>query len=109
MSTTCNNGSEHALWVAEMIEKYGHAIVCVGTGDCRAPGCRCEPEPVPWSYRIGLVDDGLPELVAFGLDEEGSLIMLNWAAGRGLGGLGRCNGVTSGSQPRPAATGRFPC
>lgn len=72
--------SDHALWVAEMIHQFGHAIMCVGTGECSVPGCRCGPEPVPWSYTIGLTDDRLPELVVFGLDRECAGNMLNWAA-----------------------------
>lgn len=83
MSTTLSNHrSDHALWVAEMIRKYGHAIMSVDTGSCSVPGCRCEPRPVPWSYTIGLADDGHPELVTFGLDQRASMKVLNWAASR---------------------------
>jgi len=83
MSTTIDNfRSRHALWVAEMIQKHGHAIISVGSGECDVPGCRCVPEPVTWSYTIGLVEDDLPELVAFGLCFDDAAFMLNWAARR---------------------------
>lgn len=81
--------SDQALWIAEMIEKFGHAIMCVDTGECSVPGCRCEPSPVPWSYTIGLSGDGLAEFVAFGLDQHGSVRMLNWAAAQARSPDGR--------------------
>ncbi len=104
MSTTItNNNDEQALWVAEMIRNHGHAVMCVGTGECSVPGCRCGPEPASWSYTIGLVEDDLPELIAFGLCQDSALTMLNWAADRA-----RCPncGVDPGTDARLG--GEFP-
>ena len=94
MNTTINNfRSRHALWVAEMIQKHGHTIISVGSGKCDVPGCRCGPAPVTWSYTIGLVEDNLPELVAFGLCSDGPRISCS------IGPHGELGATTAASSP----------
>ncbi len=56
------------LDIATRIFLHGYTNISVGSGECAAPGCRgCSGADQPWSYTIGMVDHGLPELVTTGL------------------------------------------
>lgn len=80
MSTNFSNAS--GLDVEATIEQYGHAVIAVGTGECSVPGCTCSASPVPWSYTVGLIEQGCPELVVFGLGAADACDLLNRAASR---------------------------
>lgn len=64
-------------WVTEAIKRYGIVIIAVGSGRCSEPGCTGEhPITQPWSYTIGRVERGLPELVVYGLSLEAAHALL---------------------------------
>ena len=54
----------------DRIDRFGFTAAIVGTGDCSVPGCRCEPEPHPFAYSLGMVEHGLDEHVVFGLPSD---------------------------------------
>lgn len=56
-------------WVASSIRTHGMVIIAVGSGQCSEPGCDGgHPIDQPWSYTIGRVEIGRPELVVYGLN-----------------------------------------
>ena len=59
--------------IEDIICRAGHAVI--GTGVEDASG-----RTIAMSYTAGLADDGLPELIVFGLPAESALLMLNEAA-----------------------------
>jgi hypothetical protein len=70
MSTAPDPDSSYELHIATIVAKYGFAVVPVGYGVCSVPGC-CGPRlRRPWTYTVGLVDRGQPELMLFGLYME---------------------------------------
>ncbi len=101
--------SEQLMFIARAITTRGLAVMCVGSGECSVPGCRCEPEPVPWSYTIGLVERRHPEVVTFGLPPDAAVAVLNWVHDRDAAGariepgtIERFNGVPIKLVPVPA-------
>jgi len=101
--------SEQLLWIAAAITRCGQAIINVGAGGCSVPGCDCPPEPVPWSYTIGLVERAHPEVVTFGLAPVHALAVLNWVHDRDVAGariptgaVERFDGVPITLRPVPA-------
>jgi hypothetical protein len=50
------------------------------------PGCRCEPEAIPWSYTVGLVERRHPEVVTLGLPPRAAVAILNWVHDRDVAG-----------------------
>ncbi len=69
---------ERLLWMARVIDECGMAIISVGYGRCSHPGCRGGRVAQPWSYTIGLVEAGHPEVVTFGPTDHLAGIRLNW-------------------------------
>ena len=78
--------SEQLMFIARAIATRGLAVMSVGFGQCSAPGCNCEPEPLPWSYTIGLVERRHPEVVTFGLPPPTAVAVLNWVHDRDVAG-----------------------
>jgi Domain of unknown function (DUF4262) len=89
--------SERLMFIARAIATRGLAVMSVGSGECSVPGCRCEPEAVPWSYTIGLVERRHPEIVTLGLPPTAAVAVLNWVNDRDV----------SGSRIVPGAIERF--
>jgi Domain of unknown function (DUF4262) len=59
------------LDIATRILRYGYTNMSIGGGQCSATGCTgFHRDDQPWSYTIGMVDNGLPELVTTGLSNE---------------------------------------
>jgi len=82
MST--NDPNPHGpAWVTANIRMYGMVITAVGSGGCSEPGCDGEhPMTQPWSYTIGRVEAGEPELVTYGLSVETAHKLLTFVNGR---------------------------
>jgi hypothetical protein len=100
--------SEHLMFIARAITRRGLAVMSDGSGECWVPGCECEPEPIPWSYTIGLVERGHPEVVTFGLPPNAAVAILNWVHDRDVAGrriepgtIERYNGVPITLVPAP--------
>ena len=51
-----------------LVSEYGYCVLPIGYGHCSEPGCTEGPSPHPWTYTVGLVTLGQPELVIMGLD-----------------------------------------
>jgi hypothetical protein len=80
MSTTTNFDSQHMLHIATLIASHGHAVIPIGYGGCSVPGC-CGPAlKHPWTYTVGLVEQGHPEIVLLGLDPHSAQHGINWVA-----------------------------
>jgi hypothetical protein len=77
---------EDPLSYEHVIARYGHVVVSVGYGECDVPGCNCGRSPTPWSYSVGLTDQGFPELVVLGLDTPVTGRLINEVARRWLDG-----------------------
>ena len=86
MTTSDAIHSERLLFIARAIVTRGLAVISVGSGGCFVPGCRCEPEPVPWTYTIGLVERQHPEVVTLGLPPTAGVAVLNWVHDRDAAG-----------------------
>ena len=86
MTTSKDIRSEQLLFIARAIATRGLAVMSVGAGECSVPGCGCEPEAVPWSYTIGLVERGHPEVVTLGLPPRAAVAVLNWVNDRDVAG-----------------------
>jgi hypothetical protein len=100
--------SDQLMFIARAIATRGLAVLSVGSGECSVPGCRCEPEPVPWSYTIGLVERRHPEVVTLGLPPRAAVAALNWVHDRDVAGrriepgvIERFNGVPVTLVPVP--------
>ncbi len=100
--------SDQLMFIARAIATRGLAVMSVGSGECSVPGCVCEPEPVPWSYTIGLVERRHPEVVTFGLPPPAAVAVLNWVHDRDVAGtriepgtIERFNGVPITLVPVP--------
>ena len=75
------NDSMH-LDIATRIFRYGYTNMSIGSGQCAVPGCReFHSDDQPWSYTIGMVDHGLPEVVTTGLTNEGVVEMTSFVWG----------------------------
>ena len=75
--TATNDLSDELLWIATVIHSHGIAVIHVGSGACRVPGCRCEPETPVWSYTIGFAERGHPEVITFGLHPTDAIALSN--------------------------------
>ena len=54
--------------VAGLVRQHGFALVAVGFGQCADTTCHCHPlDADSYTYTIGLVDHGVPELLVTGL------------------------------------------
>ena len=100
--------SDQLMFIARAIATRGLAVMSVGSGECSVPGCVCEPEPVPWSYTIGLVERRHPEVVTLGLPPKAAVAVLNWVHDRDAAGtriepgtIERFNGVPIKLVPVP--------
>jgi hypothetical protein len=75
----CDDASgQLMLDIAAHIHRSGFMLIMVGSGACSVPGCDCEPSDEQWSYSIGLVEQGLPELVITGLASAHALYAANF-------------------------------
>src|SRR5262245_33561873 len=108
MNTPEDTRSEKLMFIASAIALRGLAVISVGSGQCSVPGCRCEPEPIPWSYTIGFVERRHPEIVTFGLPPNAAVAILNWVHDRDATGhriepgtVERFNGVRVALVPVP--------
>ena len=86
MDTPEDFRSDQLLFIARAIATRGLAVFSVGSGECSVPGCKCEPEPVPWSYTVGLVERQHPEVVTLGLPPIHAVEILNWVHDRDVAG-----------------------
>jgi hypothetical protein len=78
MSSAIGNNSRHALPISSIIATCGFAVISVGHGRCSVPGC-CDPRAEhSWTYTVGLVGYGHPEIVLLGLDPESAAHGINW-------------------------------
>jgi hypothetical protein len=100
--------SEQLMFIARAIATRGLAVFSVGSGECSVPGCKCEPEPMPWSYTVGLVERRHPEVMTFGLPPPAAVAILNWVHDRDVAGariepgvIERFNGVPIKLLPVP--------
>lgn len=75
--TATNYLSDELLWIASVIHSHGIAVIHVGSGACRVPGCRCGPTVPVWSYTIGFAERGRPEVVTFGLHPTDAIMLSN--------------------------------
>jgi Domain of unknown function (DUF4262) len=73
--------SDELLWIASVIHSHGIAVIHVGSGACRVPGCRCGPTVPVWSYTIGFAERGRPEVVTFGLHPNDAITLSNLVRG----------------------------
>lgn len=87
MTTSADPDRDTLLFVARAIALRGVALIHVGSAQCSEPGC-CggAPEPVPWTYTIGLVEHGHPEVVTLGLPMHHAAPLLNWVHDRHIAG-----------------------
>jgi len=88
-STSPSAFGQQMLNIATNIHRCGFMLVMVGSGDCSVPGCECEPSDERWSYSIGMVERGMPEVVITGLADVHALYVANFVfdefrAGRGM-------------------------
>lgn len=71
MNPAAGNPTEEILdtrRVAGLVRQYGFALVAVGFGQCADMTCGCHPlDADSYTYTIGLVDHGVPELLVTGL------------------------------------------
>lgn len=70
---------QFSLQIASGIARHGFFVIYVGSGDCVVPGCDCGPEPLPWSYTIGLCEAMHAELVVVGLPPDAAHHVITWA------------------------------
>ena len=75
--------------IAANIHRSGFMLIMVGSGKCSVPGRACEPSDECWSYSIGMVERGMPEVVVTGLADVHALYVANFVfdefrAGRGM-------------------------
>lgn len=68
-----------AAHLAPIIDRWGWAVVAVGTGHCDEVGCGVGWDD-PYSYTVGLHAVRLPELIVRGLDGPTAQRVLNDAA-----------------------------
>jgi hypothetical protein len=108
MTTPADYRDEQLLFIARAIATRGLAVISVGSGECSMSGCKCEPEPLPWTYTIGLVERRHPEVVTFGLPPPAAVAVLNWVHDRDVEGrriepgtIERFNGVPVRLDPVP--------
>jgi hypothetical protein len=66
--------------LAALIERWGWAVVAVGTGLCDHPGCDGGERDDPVAYTIGLHAMRLPELIVRGFDAPTGQSILNGVA-----------------------------
>ena len=85
--TATNDLSDELLWIATVIHSHGIAVIHVGSGACRVPGCRCGPTVPVWSYTIGFAERGHPEVVTFGLHPTDAITLSNVIRGDELNGV----------------------
>lgn len=50
-------------------------------------GCCCKPAEQPWTYTVGLIERGQPELVVLGLDPLSAHEGITWVADRAKKGF----------------------
>ena len=63
---------EELFAIAHRIQRHGFTMMAVNTGECARPGCTGEHVPGPtWTYSIGFLAHGHPELVVLGGAERG--------------------------------------
>lgn len=65
------------LDVASKILQFGFIVMGIGYGECSVPGCDCVAEDEPWSYTVGCVELGHPEVVSLGCCEFHSRTAIN--------------------------------
>lgn len=97
MTSTSSYADQQLMWIARAIATRGLAVINVGYGGCACPGCPGEPSPFPWTYTIGMVEIGHPEIVLFGLTPSAATERLNWVH----------DGAVDGDPLVPGADDRF--
>jgi hypothetical protein len=75
--TTDSYVSDELMFIARAIHRHGIAVICVGSGTCSVPRCRCEPEIPTWSYTVGFAERDNPEVVTFGLHPSDAITLSN--------------------------------
>jgi len=78
MSSAIGDNSRHVLPTASVIAAHGFALFSVGYGRCSVPGCCSPTSKHSWTYTVGLVEFGHPEIVLLGLDPESAAHGINW-------------------------------
>ena len=86
MSTQAKNASQQMLHIATFVASHGFAVVAIGYGGCSMPGCNGCRSRYPFTYTIGMVERGQPELMLFGLEPESAHFGISWVANEALAG-----------------------
>ena len=67
------------LNMAAAIHHQGYMAIAVGSGACSVPDCECNDVGQAYTYTVGLVERGQPELVVLGATPDSSHFLIDYA------------------------------